>query len=104
MKNPPAVKPGSSATTIPNLPPEALAEAIEKVLRRTYANWSDEPIPALGGKTPRQALATATGRERVRGLLRSYEAGERVQAKQQGRREISYAFLWEALGLDHTAE
>ncbi len=100
MKNLPAGKPGTSATTIPNLPPEVLAEAIEKALHRTYANWSDEPIPALGGKTPRQALATATGRERVRGLLRSYEAGEKVQAAQQGRREISYTFLWETLGLD----
>ena len=104
MKNPPTGKPASSAATIPNLPPEALAEAIEKVLRRTYANWSDEPIQALGGKTPRQAIATATGRERVRGLLRSYEAGEKVQAAQQGRREISYGFLWEALGLDCAAE
>lgn len=103
MKKPPTGKPGSSATTVPNLPPEALAEAVEQVLRRTYANWSDEPIPALGGKTPRQALATAAGRERVRGLLRSYEDGEKVQAAQQGRREISYAFLWEALGLDRAA-
>ena len=100
MKNPPSGKPRSSATTVPNLPPEVLAEAVEKMLHRTYANWSDEPIPALGGKTPRQALATPTGRERVRGLLRSYEAGEKVQAAQQGRREISYGFLWEALGLD----
>ncbi len=104
MKNPPAGNPGSTAKTVPNLPPEVLAEAIENALRRTYANWSDEPIPALGGKTPRQAIATATGRERVRGLLRSYEAGEKVQAAQQGRREISYAFLWEALELDRAAE
>ena len=104
MKHPQSGKPGSSASTVPNLPPEVLAEAIEKALRRSYANWSDEPVPALGGKTPRQALATAAGRERVRGLLRSYEAGEKVQAAQQGRREISYAFLWEALGLERAAE
>jgi hypothetical protein len=104
MKNPPTGKPGSPATTVPDLPPEALAEAVEQVLRRTYANWSDEPIPALGGKTPRQAIVTATGRERVRGLLRSYEAGEKVQVAQQGRHEISYGFLWEALGLDRAAE
>lgn len=104
MKNPQSGKPASSATTAPNVPPEVLAEAIEKALRRSYANWSDEPIPALGGKTPRQALATAAGRERVRGLLRSYEAGKMVQAAQQGRREISYAFLWEALELGRTAE
>jgi hypothetical protein len=104
MRNPQSGEPASSATKAPNLPPEVLAEAVEKMLRRTYANWSDEPIPALGGKTPRQALATASGRERVRGLLRSYEAGEKDQAAQQGRREISYAFLWEALALDRAAE
>ncbi|MBE0624454.1 MAG: DUF1186 domain-containing protein [Burkholderiales bacterium] len=103
MKNPPTGKTGSSVTTVPNLPPEVLAVAIEQALHRSYANWSDEPIPALGGKTPRQALATAAGRERVRGLLRSYEAGEKAQAAQQGRREISYAFLWEALGLDRAS-
>jgi Protein of unknown function (DUF1186)/SEC-C motif len=104
MKNPPTGEAGSSATTVPNLPAEALAEAVEKMLHRIYANWSDEPMPALGGKTPRQALATASGRERVRGLLRSYEASEKVQATQQGRREISYAFLWEALGLNRAAQ
>ncbi len=104
MKHPPTGKPGSSATTVPNLPPEVLAEAVEKALHRSYANWSNEPIPALDGKTPRQAIATATGRERVRGLLRSYEAGEKDQAAQQGRREISYAFLWEALGLNRAAK
>lgn len=93
-----------SASAAPGLPPEALAEIVEKVLRRTYANWSDEPIQALGGKTPRQALATPAGRERVKGLLRSYEAGEAEQAAGQGRRVVSYDFLWQALGLDRSAE
>jgi hypothetical protein len=39
----------------------------------------------------------------VKGLLRSYEEGEREQAAQQGRREISYAFLWDAIGLEQAA-
>jgi len=88
----------------PGLPPEALAEIVEKVLLRTYANWSDEPIQALGGKTPRQAIATPAGRERVKGLLRTYETGETEQAARQERRVISYDFLWQALGLDRSAE
>ena len=53
----------------------------------------------LDNKTPRQAIQTATGRERVKGLLRSYEASESRQAAEQGRREISYQFLWDALGI-----
>ena len=79
--------------------PAALADAIEGVIRRTYARWADEPIPALNDQTPRQAIGSAAGLERVKGLLRSYADGERQQAQQQGRREVSYQFLWDALGL-----
>lgn len=46
-------------------------------------------------------MLNAAGLERVKGLLRSYEAGEREQANEQGRRAISYQFLWHALGLVH---
>lgn len=81
------------------LSPEALADAIEGVIHRTYARWADEPIPVLGDQTPRHAIGSAAGLERVKGLLRSYENGEAQQAAQQGRREISYQFLWDALGL-----
>jgi hypothetical protein len=32
-------------------------------------------------------------------LLRGYEASETQQARREGRRAISYAFLWKALGI-----
>jgi SEC-C motif len=83
----------------PGIDPVALADALASVIRRTYANWADEPIPALDGRTPRQAIASASGRERVKGLLRSYEDGESQVAAEQGRSQISYQFLWDALGL-----
>ena len=83
----------------PHLPPDVMTEVIEKAIRRSYANWPDEPIPALGGTTPRQAIRTAAGLERVKGLLRGYEASETRQAQRDGRRAISYAFLWDALGI-----
>jgi hypothetical protein len=83
----------------PDLPPDVMAEIIEKAIRQSYTNWPDEPIPALGGKTPRQAMRTAAGVERVKGLLRGYEASETQQARREGRRAISYAFLWKALGI-----
>lgn len=83
----------------PDLPPEVLSQAIEDALRRSYANWADEPIPALAGKTPRQAMRTAAGLERVKGLLRSYEANESEMAERDGRTAISWRFLWDSLGL-----
>ena len=78
---------------------ETMAEALETFIKRHYANWADEPIPALQGLTPRQAMQSVAGMERVKGLLRSYEDGEARQASEQGRREISYQFLWDALDL-----
>lgn len=81
------------------LPPEVMAQAIEQAIRRSYANWADEPIPSLDGKTPRQTIKTPAGLERVKGLLRGYAASEQQQAQEQGRRAIPYVFLWEALGI-----
>jgi len=89
----------SSAASTPDLPPEVIAQAIEQVLHRHYANWADETIPALDGRTPRQAITTPAGLERVKGLMREYEEGERQQFAAQGRPAVSYQFLWDALGI-----
>ncbi len=76
-----------------------MSQAIEQVLHRHYANWADEAIPALGGRTPLQAISTPAGLERVKGLLREYEEGERQQSAAHGRPAVSYQFLWDALGI-----
>jgi hypothetical protein len=89
--------PRPSRASTPDLPPEVIAQAIEQVLHRHYANWADERIPALGGRTPRQAITTPAGLERVKGLLREYEEGERQQSAAQGRPAVSYQFLWDDL-------
>jgi hypothetical protein len=95
-------KSGAGRTKVVNLSeidPRELAKAMEEIVHRTYANWANEPIPALGNKTPLQAIQSAAGLERVKGLLRSYEVSEKTIAAQQGRSEISYDFLWRSLGL-----
>jgi hypothetical protein len=91
--------PAAAASPASGLPPEVLAQALEQVIHRHYAHWCDETIPALGGLTPRQAISTSTGLERVKGLLREYEDGERRQCAAQGRPAVSYQFLWDALGI-----
>lgn len=83
----------------PALDPEATAALMEQFIHTHYANWADEPIPLLGDQSPRQAIATPAGLERVKGLLLEYEAGEAEMAKRDGRREISYQFLWDGLGI-----
>lgn len=55
---------------------------VQKVMRemmeRYWSGWVDEPIPALDGQTPRQAMRTKSGRERLEVLLRE---AERMDAK-----------------------
>ena len=89
----------ASSASAPSLDADTMAQLMSKVIHDTYAHWADEPIPALDHKTPRQAIKTSAGLERVKGLLRSYEASEASQAGQQRRSEISYDFLWASLGL-----
>lgn len=83
----------------PEIPPEAMTGLVAEAVRRHYANWADEPIPALGDHTPREAIATPAGLERVKGLLRSYEDGERSMAEEDGREPLSFQFLWDELGI-----
>jgi len=67
---------------------------IREYKQKHYANWIDEPLPALDGKTARQAVKTAAGKKRVVALLKDFENredGEEVP--------FDFAFLRDALGL-----
>jgi hypothetical protein len=81
------------------LPPETLAELIEKGISQLYMNWADEPLPILGDITPREAIQTPEGLKQVKFLLHTYEQGEAQQAKAQNRAPVSYDFLWQSLGI-----
>ncbi|MBE3068899.1 MAG: SEC-C domain-containing protein [Planctomycetes bacterium] len=50
--------------------PELVA-AVQEMMDRHYMQWLDEPLPILGGKTPRQACATPAGRQQVTMLIRT---------------------------------
>lgn len=53
-------------------PPDSpeIRRVMDDMLRRHYRRWLDEPLPALGGLTPREAARTKDGRRRVRDLVR----------------------------------
>jgi hypothetical protein len=57
------------------LPPEAL-EAVRAFKAEHWRRWVDEPVPALGGSTPRTAVKTAKGRAEVELLLKEAERYE----------------------------
>jgi hypothetical protein len=50
---------------------------VQEHLRRHFESWIDQEIPALGGRTPRQAVTDPEGREMVEALV--------VQAERHGR-------------------
>ena len=83
----------------PRLPPEVMSELLGRHIRQFYQHWADQPLPALGGRTPREAIRTAEGLEQVKFLLHSYEHGEARQAKNEHREPVSYDFLWQDLGV-----
>ncbi len=60
-----------------------LPEAEELLLefkQRHYADWADQPLPALDGRTPREAARTAGGRATVDLVLRDMENREQRSA------------------------
>jgi len=72
---------------------------LQESVKSIYADWADKPLPALGDRTPRDAMATSGGLERVKGLLRSYDQSEEQLAREQGRNPVSFQFLWDDLGI-----
>jgi hypothetical protein len=48
----------------------ALIAHLRETIRAHYMEWLDTPLPALGGKTPRQTCRTEEGRKRVAVLIR----------------------------------
>ena len=83
-----------------DIPPEIASQLIHNYMSNFYANWTEDTIPVLGNKTPRQAIKTVKGRRAVIDLLKSYEHGEARRVKDQGGEPFDFGFLWERLGLE----
>jgi hypothetical protein len=66
-------EPGPPERPEPGIPPEVERELIMKAKERHYAQWLDRRIPALGGRTPREAALTLEGKRKLTALLRDLE-------------------------------
>jgi hypothetical protein len=67
-------RPSPGADRKPPTPEEQ--QLLLEFKERYYTDWLDQPIPALDGKTPREAVQTAEGRGRVDVLLKDIENKE----------------------------
>ena len=70
--------------------------ALRELKARHYAQWLDDPVPALSGRTPRQAARSKVGRERLDVLLRTMENHE----QRSGQEPFDFAPLRRELGLE----
>lgn len=64
-----------------------------------YRRVLDEPVPMLGGKTPRQAATTRKGRAQVIDWLKGLENSTLRQPASQGQKPYDMAWMWNELGI-----
>ena len=66
----------SSQRQSDDFPPEVVAQVVREYKEQHYARWTDEPVPALSGLTPREAASRPESRQALERLLRQIEHDE----------------------------
>jgi hypothetical protein len=82
-----------------DLAPEEEAAIVHAALDQHYRQMLDEPIPMLGGKTPRQAARTKAGRAKVVAWLKYLENGIAQRDPDDPMATYDLSWLWAELGL-----
>jgi hypothetical protein len=75
-------------------------EALEHVLDRHYRATLDAPLPALDGKTPRQAVRSKAGRAKAARWLKYLENQTARRSRAFGQPGYDFAWMWEALKIN----
>jgi hypothetical protein len=80
----------------PTEPAPEMVAAMRELLEKHMRAWVDAKLPALGGKTPRQAVKTAKGRKDVELLVREMD---NRQGRAPAWQRVDLAWLREELGM-----
>jgi hypothetical protein len=78
------------------IPEEVQAQLLAPVLQQHIDSWIDEHLPALNGKTPRQAVRTKAGRDKVAAMLKDQENSI---LRQHGGELVDFSRAYRELGL-----
>jgi len=81
------------------LSPEDERALVHQGLDDHYRRVLDEPIPALGGKSPRAAAKTPKGREKLAAWLKMLENHSARHAAGDSIREYDFGWMWHELGI-----
>ena len=80
------------------IPPEIARQVIQEHMHRHYRETLDAPIPALGGKSPRQAARSKAGRAKVVDWLKKLENNS-ARHRNDAIEEYDFGWMWVELGL-----
>jgi len=76
-----------------------VAAAMRQYLDQYYRKWLDLPVPALDGRSPKQAARTKAGKDEVVALLKHMENMEARGCSASGKPAYDFSWLWQELGL-----
>ena len=88
-----------SEQDIVRLPPDEERSIVHQALTDHYRKTLDEPIPALGNQTPREAVKTAQGRKKVIAWLKMLENQSAQQGPEDPMGAYDFTWLWRELGV-----
>ena len=83
-----------------NLSEQEQSAIIHETMDQHYRDTLDQPVPALGNKSPRAAVKTASGRAKVADWLKMME-NRTARAGESNSAMASYSFdwMWTELGI-----
>ncbi|TIL67609.1 hypothetical protein [Mesorhizobium sp.] len=81
------------------MPPELAEQVVHEYLDQHYRETLDQPVQMLGGKTPRQAVKTKTGRQKVAEWLK-YLENQTARQPDRAHPMAAYSFEWMWTELD----
>lgn len=83
------------------IPPQIARQLTHDYMHKHYSETLDTPLPALDGKSPRQAVCSVAGREKVLEWLKQLE-NRSARHSDVVIGEYDFSWMWEELGLqDH---
>jgi hypothetical protein len=82
----------------PDIPIEEQRRVLGEFYERHYHKWLDEPVPALGNRTPRHAARLKTIRPKLIALLKDFESHSERQ-RRAGEITYDFGWMWAELGL-----
>jgi len=83
----------------PEIPIEEQRKILGEYYENHYRKWLDEPVPALGHRTPRHAARLKTVRPKLIALLKDFESRSERQ-RRAGEIAYDFGWMWAELGLN----